>query len=76
VFCSFYTMLPNELMLGWREHKYLPPRTTMKDGREIMIVDNPYDDAKWEGRGLENGENGANGGHVAGEEEVEVEEED
>jgi len=44
----------------------------MKDGREIMIVDNPYDEA-YARRGLENGESGANGGHVAEEEELEEE---
>ena len=26
LFCSFYEILPNELMLGWREHVYLEPR--------------------------------------------------
>ena len=24
--CSFYSFVPNEDMIGWREHKYLPPR--------------------------------------------------
>ena len=28
IFCSFYDVLPNEFMLGWREHVYLEPRAT------------------------------------------------
>ena len=26
LYCSFFDILPNELMLGWREHVYLEPR--------------------------------------------------
>ena len=26
LYCSFYEILPNELMLGWKEHVYLEPR--------------------------------------------------
>ena len=29
VYCSFYDILPNELMMGWREHVYLEPREKM-----------------------------------------------
>lgn len=28
IYCSFYDILPNEFMLGWREHVYLGPRAT------------------------------------------------
>ena len=28
IYCSFYDVLPNEFMLGWREHVYLEPRPT------------------------------------------------
>jgi len=43
VHCSFYDILPNELMLGWRAHKYLPPR----EKKEVCedhgeIINNPY----------------------------------
>ena len=34
IHCSFYSVLPNELMLGWREHVYLPPRPKQTDGAE------------------------------------------
>lgn len=43
VHCSFYDILPNELMLGWREHKYLPPRPKRVVGEDHgEIIDNPY----------------------------------
>ena len=28
--CSFYCEVPNELMIGWKPHKYLEPRATME----------------------------------------------
>ena len=41
--CSFYDILPNDLMLGWREHKYLPPRGKKEeDGDHGEIINNPY----------------------------------
>lgn len=43
VHCSFYDILPNELMLGWREHKYLPPREKKEVGEDHgEIINNPY----------------------------------
>lgn len=36
VYCSFYTLLPNEEMLGWREHRYLPPRASMRSALEVV----------------------------------------
>jgi hypothetical protein len=43
VHCSFYAILPNELMLGWREHKYLPPRGKREEGEDHgEIINNPY----------------------------------
>ena len=44
VHCSFYRVLPNELVLGWREHKYLPPREkaipklTMYDAEGVEVA--------------------------------------
>lgn len=44
VHCSFYDVLPNELVLGWRGHKYLPPREkiipklTMYDGDGVEVA--------------------------------------
>ncbi|MCJ1401971.1 hypothetical protein MMC11_005188 [Xylographa trunciseda] len=36
-YCSFYQVLPNEKMLGWREHKYLPPREVNRPP-ELQLV--------------------------------------
>ena len=38
VYCSFYQLLPNEQMLGWREHKYLPPRGRMERAEDQVFV--------------------------------------
>ena len=32
--CAFYEFVPNEDMIGWREHRYLPPRPTLMDDCE------------------------------------------
>ena len=34
IYCSFYDVLPNERMIGWREHVYLPPREKIRQGDE------------------------------------------
>ena len=49
LYCSFYDILPNELMLGWREHVYLEPRDNQstsqnqnaiaKEGNDEMVVE-------------------------------------
>ena len=36
-YCSFYRVLPNEKMLGWKEHKYLPPRAAHRPP-DLQIV--------------------------------------
>ncbi|MCJ1318946.1 hypothetical protein MMC15_004278 [Xylographa vitiligo] len=36
-YCSFYRVLPNEKMLGWKEHKYLPPRAVNRPP-DLQIV--------------------------------------
>ena len=39
--CSFYSEVPNELMMGWREHKYLEPREAMEpDNVGVYMPDN------------------------------------
>ena len=38
--CSFYSEVPNELMIGWKEHKYLPPRKVNEpDTLEAWVPD-------------------------------------
>ena len=37
--CSFYTVLPNELMIGWKEHVYLPPREKNVEGIEVKAYE-------------------------------------
>ena len=39
-YCSFYQVLPNEKMLGWREHKYLPPRAVNQPPK-LQVVTRP-----------------------------------
>ena len=38
IFCSFFDVLPNDLMLGWREHVYLEPKEKKK-GSELQVED-------------------------------------
>ena len=62
-YCSFYDVLPNELMLGFREHVYLPPRPKQgdedgqADGENEEIGDgDPDKDAEAELEKYEKGE--------------------
>ena len=47
-YCTFYTVLPNELMLGFKKHRYLPPRPK-KTGGDEESVDGEKDGADHEG---------------------------
>jgi Argonaute siRNA chaperone (ARC) complex subunit Arb1 len=33
-YCSFLRQLPNNLMDGWREHKYIPPAAKVSNGTD------------------------------------------
>ena len=63
IHCSFYSVLPNELMLGWREHVYLPPRPKIIDGAEENEAE--------ESRALE--EDGVKGTEYEPEEDIDIE---
>lgn len=38
--CSFYEDIPNEWMIGWKDHRYIPPRDSIyKEGeREVRVA--------------------------------------
>ncbi|MCJ1311801.1 hypothetical protein MMC25_005474 [Agyrium rufum] len=59
VYVSFFGVLPNELMLGYRKHVYLPPRGKVNGGGGGAGYDDDDDD---DGGGDENGRNDADNG--------------
>lgn len=38
-YCSFFDVLPNEKILGWREHKYLPRREVQQRPNLVLTTD-------------------------------------
>ncbi|MCJ1477684.1 hypothetical protein MMC13_006357 [Lambiella insularis] len=50
-FCSFFDVLPNEKMIGWREHKYLPRREVQKRP-DLVLTTHPEDEGADEPRAL------------------------